>query len=823
MRKGVITLLGLASWAHPVAAQSCGGDPGISLTVSDPSPSIGGPFTLTSQTAVGDFVLLLVGSVDATIDTPYGALCVALPAAIVTFPQITPAVALPATIPFDVGLIGATPHFQFFSQAPGGGVVHRSNAVSVEIDDGSGAAYPIEIIELAGEPGEPILADLDGDGFFDLVTPYVSATPADIRPALGDGSFGSPTAFSDAATHYSVAACDVDGDLDLDLLLSIPSALQIWKNDGQGQFQLFGSAPTPTYAPRFATGDFDLDGDLDAASADSLGSEVFVLNNSGSGALSSTASYVIGPKLRSVVASDTNLDGDLDLGIAHTDFLGGVQILRGIAHSNFVSAGWISTPSAPGFLVTDDLDGDGRFDYVVSSSGSDIVTAWLMTQGFPTLAVLHTGDEPSGLAIADLDADGIRDIAVANTSGISIGLFRGLGAGFYDAMIANPTSPAPSYLTVGDLDEDGRPDLIATLVNTASLAVHLDRNGTGFGLEAVTELTSPTGLRSATLGDFNGDSNQDILGISPQPSKFLRYFGDGAGNFVSAPGLTIGLSQNDIASADFDNDSDLDLVISQQNTVSTNVLLGDGLGNFASSTTAALREGIFAIGDLDGDGIVDFVATGRPTVGSSHQLQGFRSAGDGSFAPWPSVPTITFPTDVALGDLDLDGDLDATVTNSGSPQLQVYLSNGLGVFASASLIPVGNTALAVALDDLDSDGDLDAALAPIGIPQLTLLSGNGLGGFALGPPVPIHAPASDVEFADFNGDQRLDIAAVSTLKSTLWISLAAPGGGFPANDQFRSAPGASQLLIGPVNHDALPDVVTISSSPANSVSVSLHR
>ena len=87
----------------------------------------------------------------------------------------------------------------------------------------------------------------------------------------------------------------------------------------------------------------------------------------------------------------------------------------------------------------------------------------------------------------------------------------------------------------------------------------------------------------------------------------------------------------------------------------------------------------------------------------------------------------------------------------------------------------------------------------------------------------VYAPSSDIAIADLNGDQRLDIAAVSTTKWTVSIAFGASGGTFPVRREFASAINARQILVGIVNHDAMPDLVTISTSQKNSITISLHR
>lgn len=823
MRISAYALGAISILSGSAQSQNCSGNPGILLTVSDSTPSIGGPFTLTTETVAGDLVLLLVGTGGTPIQTPYGPLCVALPAAIVTFTQVAPVVQLPATVPFDMNLVGLALHFQFFSKSPGTGPVHLSNAVSIEIDDGTGAPYPIEVISKTGVPSEPALADLDGDGALDLVTPFGNPVPAEIAYGLGNGTFEAPMAFSDAAGHGVALARDLDGDGDLDILLAETTSVRAWKNVGSRQFTLSGSAPTGGFGMRMTTSDFDLDGDVDVATANSFPSSVSVLISDGMGGLSASQTYTPGPSAAGIVSTDLNSDGDADLAVTFSGVGAGVALFLGQPGAWFAPAG--STPTGPGpaKIAAGDLNADGRPDLVVSEPQSDVVRVLRnQTTSFVPSALI-AGDEPIGVAIMDLDADGILDIGVANSSSATIGLFRGLGSMTFSSMESRPAGGVPSFVIPGDLDQDGRLDFVVNVGTPLAIAVHMDRDGAGFGSSGGPSLTSPAGVRAAVLGDFDQDSHTDVYGIDNVNSKLLRYSGDGTGNLTTETTLNTVAAPYDVATADLDHDSELDLLVSGQNAVSTSVLLGDGAGGFVSSTINGLREGLLSLGDLDGDGSVDFVATGKPSSGANSQFQGFRGLGNGTFTPWASLPTLALPSEIELGDIDLDGDLDSVVTSSGSAQLQIYRGDGLGGFVSASSVPLSSAALDVTLVDLDNDGDLDAVAAATASSNVLPCFGNGLGSFTAGSPIAVYAPSSDIAIADLNGDQRLDIAAVSTSKWTVSIAFGAPGGTFPIRREFASAINARQILVGMVNHDAMPDLVTISTSPLNSVTISLHR
>ncbi|MGH7151247.1 MAG: FG-GAP-like repeat-containing protein, partial [Planctomycetota bacterium] len=131
------------------------------------------------------------------------------------------------------------------------------------------------------------------------------------------------------------------------------------------------------------------------------------------------------------------------------------------------------------------------------------------------------------------------------------------------------------------------------------------------------------------------------------------------------------------------------------------------------------------------------------------------------------LPLGSFDTrDVALGDVDGDGDADAIVANSGEAS-RLWLN--AGAFSDATgLLPAGvHETRAAALADFDGDGDLDLLLGIAGEATRLFLNG-GSGAFADASGLfPAHAfEVEDVATGDLDGDGDVD-AVVADLRHVL--------------------------------------------------------
>jgi len=153
------------------------------------------------------------------------------------------------------------------------------------------------------------------------------------------------------------------------------------------------------------------------------------------------------------------------------------------------SGAWVQTGSLVGLpgrshTRAGDLNGDGLLDLVVAAADSDFVLVYFNASGSASTPVfgqplrLPVGGHPAGVFIADLNGDGLPDIATANraTNDVSILLNNGNNTFAEETFAAAGNNP--QAISGADLDGDGDIDLV--VANATDNTITLIRNLTGF-------------------------------------------------------------------------------------------------------------------------------------------------------------------------------------------------------------------------------------------------------------------------------------------------------------------------------------------------------
>ena len=310
--------------------------------------------------------------------------------------------------------------------------------------------------------------------------------------------------------------------------------------------------------------------------------------------------------------------------------------------------------------------------------------------------------------------------------------------------------------------------------------------------------------------------------------------------FLAPVDYNVGSTPVAIVSADFNNDSALDLAIANANSSTVSVLLGkvDGMGQADGTfqpavpyaTTGAYPVSL-AVGDLDGDGKIDDLATANSGYGYDYDVSVLLGNDDGTFQPASSVGIGSRPASVAVGDFNGDGLMDLGVaSNVYTPGFYYYddscgcyywspgydtgyanvlLGTGGGGFSAPNSTFVDyayhNSALAT-----DLNGDIyDDLVTFDSYGYVTPLLGDG-SGFLQGPTGYFYT--GDYSYAVaagyLDGDSNIDLVTANYYGNSVGVLLGDGAGNFSGPTNYDVGGYPTAIVLGDFTGDGNLDVAT---------------
>ena len=268
-------------------------------------------------------------------------------------------------------------------------------------------------------------------------------------------------------------------------------------------------------------------------------------------------------------------------------------------------------------------------------------------------------------------------------------------------------------------------------------------------------------------GDYDNDEAPDLLiagdatgaGL-PRVTRIYHY--DGGGRFTNINANLPGVRNGAVAWVDYDNDGDLDVLLTGSSAPGVNIAKIYRNDNKVFSEAVSLpgvAGGSAAVwGDYDNDGDADILLAGLDNLGVS--TAAVYQNNNGSFTNIGANLIGVSASAAAWGDYDSDGDLDILLagrTSSGSRVTKIYRNN-LGNFTDVGASLPGVDSGAVAWGDYDNDGDLDILLTgDDGINPIARLYRNTNLIFAVSDVFLLGIKSSSAAWGDFDRDGDLDI------------------------------------------------------------------
>ncbi|MCB1036282.1 MAG: VCBS repeat-containing protein, partial [Acidobacteria bacterium] len=456
-------------------------------------------------------------------------------------------------------------------------------------------------------------------------------------------------------------------------------------------------------------------------------------------AFAASETYALTDTPQDVIIEDFDGDGIPDIAVLTSSLTAGsVSVLlgndvAGVPDGTFAAPVESPSQANAGSLAAGHFNADSSLDLVVAYQGSNVSVLLGAGDGsFGAGADYGTGGSgPGKIAVADFNEDGILDLAVPNTPSNNVGILLGqgsggMGDGTFAAAVTYATGAAPRAVAVADLDEDGILDLATVNSTGLNVSVLLGNGSGGVGdgtfASAVSYATGAAGLALVTA-DFDGDDITDLALQDSGNRLILVLLGQGSGGVgdgtfgapISSP---TNLTPRDLAVGDFDGDGLTDLVLVNASNGFSSVHLAVGDGTFEAPrlyqvdrVDATSFPVAVAAADLDGDGAPDFV-TGNF---SNSNVSVLRNLGEAPAAGFLRLTELMIDPDQVA---DVDGEYFELYNAAAFP---IHLlnwtfedSNGFRGFLNGAIGP-GELFVVGASADLDGAG-FAPDLVPITFP-----------------------------------------------------------------------------------------------------------
>ncbi|MFN8285290.1 MAG: T9SS type A sorting domain-containing protein [Chitinophagales bacterium] len=386
----------------------------------------------------------------------------------------------------------------------------------------------------------------------------------------------------------------------------------------------------------------------------------------------------------------------------------------------------------------------------------------------------ETGGQPIGVASADFDNDGKRDVVTSNFANGNISFFKGNGDGTFQAAV---------FYSVGAL-----------------------------------------GPEEIVVGDFNSDTKPDVVTHNRDANDISLLVNNGAGGFNAAVTFAYGTNASSapakMATADFNADTKTDLVINDYADNRLYILKSNGNSTF--TVTDTLLTGVHPVfintGDLNGDNKPEIVVDYATGNAANDSISYFVNNGSGLFGNRTSLFVINFTTERRVPIIaDLNGDNINDIICHSITDLQPFINNGALSFSKPAVLFTGQYSSRILVTDVNSDTKVDIINSSEDQGGVTVQLGNGNGTFQSYNVYTANGSPNDMLLADFDGDTRKDAVCVHRTKGYISFLKGQIDGSFGPYE-LRTALRPKSIAVGLLNSDAYEDLVVCNTqSPRISI------
>ncbi len=339
-----------------------------------------------------------------------------------------------------------------------------------------------------------------------------AALPA---PAIGATAFFDPEEFPDTGST-DVAVDDLNGDNAADIVgvsgYASNAVVTAWLGDGEGGFATPDQTPLPTASPGELTlGDVTGDDVPDAVVVQENGGKVILFEGTGDGGFEGAEQVAELFNAVNVVIGDFGGSDKPDLATV-TDWPSGfVRPFIQQSDGTFAAGTDLSTATGARIVKTEDLDGNGYLDLVVLGQSSATVSVHRQdSSGFAAPVSYQTGAFPTDVTFDELTGDSNLDMVVAD-GGNTVSIFNATTPGVFAARTSVATANGPTAIESSDLDGDDDQDLIVRAYDNPTIHTLIAGTGGSFTSTPAGNSGLPGHYRAMAMADFDQDGEDDLV------------------------------------------------------------------------------------------------------------------------------------------------------------------------------------------------------------------------------------------------------------------------------------------------------------------------
>ncbi|CAF1395601.1 unnamed protein product [Adineta steineri] len=320
-------------------------------------------------------------------------------------------------------------------------------------------------------------------------------------------------------------------------------------------------------------------------------------------------------------------------------------------------------------LAAGDFYNNGYLDIAFVNPGPDTMGILLSNNdGSFRVQILYSFEEhadPSWVVVGDFNNDGHADIVVVHFTGYMISIFLGNGGETFQSRMASSTRPVFGGVTAVTIDfnGDGNLDLI---IGGFGLCIKFG-DGTGSFSAPLVVAADIEFANMIMTGHFNDDDQLDLVVLDSYNAYIKVLLNDGRGDFRLSTEFSTGQysSPDSFTLSDFNNDNRLDLAVANTDNSNIGIFLQNSNRTFSQQITyftgTYSQPTSIVAADFNNDGQIDLIVTNMYL----HNLGIYLGSGDGTFfSPTIfSTGTGSSPTDLIARDFNNDRKLDLAVVD----------------------------------------------------------------------------------------------------------------------------------------------------------------